>query len=308
MSSSAVATCPSSPTPGWLTIWWLAIRPRTLTISLAPVLVGSALAFTERSSLAGLPFLAALLGAILIQIGTNLHNDAVDYLKGNDLPDRVGPPRITAAGWVSPQGVQRTALLCFALALLPGAYLVWAGGWPIFLIGCASLLAGWAYSGGPRPISYSPFGELFVLIFFGLLAVAGTYWLQAGLGGPAVWLAGGIVGLPAAAVLLVNNHRDRLSDQRAGRRTLAIYLGAANSARLYAALFGLSFILLAVLACSGHPGALAGALALPLSIQRCRNFCRASSGEAYNQLLAKTAQSGLLLSLLLSIGLLLETC
>ena len=301
-------TSPNSQRPGLLAIAWLAIRPRTLTISLSPVLVGSALAYTQNLTLQVAPFLAALLAAILIQIGTNLHNDAVDFLKGNDLPDRPGPPRITAAGWVSPAIVQQAALSCFLLALLPGIYLVWSGGWPIFWIGCASLLAGWSYSGGPLPISYTPLGEVVVLIFFGLLAVGGAGWLQHAPLDNSLWLSGFIVGLPAAAVLLVNNHRDRQADARVGRQTLAIILGETHSFRLYVALLALPFCLLIQLAVNGHPAALLGLLVLPLAILRSRDFHLANTGEAFNQLLANTAKTGFFLTLLLTFGLILETC
>lgn len=301
-------TCPNSQRPGLLAIAWRAIRPRTLTISLAPVLVGSALAYTENLALYLWPFLAALLAAILIQIGTNLHNDAVDFLKGNDLPDRAGPPRVTAAGWVSPATVHQAAIACFLMALLPGAYLVWSGGWPIFWIGCASLIAGWTYSGGPVPVSYTPLGEVFVLVFFGLLAVGGAGWLQHAPLDHSLWLSGFIVGLPAAAVLLVNNHRDRLADARAGRRTLAIVLGEKHSFRLYVALISLPFCLLIPLAASGHPMALLGLLLLPMALLRSREFHLASGGEAFNQLLANTAKTGFLLSTLLTVGLIFETC
>lgn len=292
--------------PGISRIAWLAIRPRTLSISVAPVIVGSSLAWAEGSALYLLPFLAALCCAVLIQIGTNLHNDAVDCEKGNDLPDRPGPLRVTAAGWVSASTVRRAALGCFATAFLLGVYLAAVGGWPIVGIGLASLLAGWAYSGGPRPISYTPFGELFVLVFFGLLAVGGSAWLQGLAPGPGVLLAGLICGLPAAAVLLVNNTRDRQADRRVGRLTLAGLLGRQGAMHAYTALMMLPFTLLAILIGVGHPGALLALLALPGAFLKVRDFQLAASEAALNPLLAKTARNGLLLALLLTGGFLLE--
>lgn len=292
--------------PGNGRIAWLAIRPRTLSISLAPVIVGSSLAWAEGNTPQWLTFIAALCCAILIQIGTNLHNDAVDCEKGNDLPDRPGPLRVTAAGWVSANTVRRGALGCFGAAFLLGIYLAAVGGWPIVGIGLASLLAGWAYSGGPRPISYTPFGELFVLIFFGLLAVGGSAWLQGLSTQSDVLLAGLVCGLPAAAVLLVNNSRDRQADRRVGRLTLAGLLGQRGATQAYIALMMLPFVLLAIMVGIGHPGALLGLLALPGAFLKARAFQQASNEAALNPLLAGTARSGLLLALLLTTGFLLE--
>ena len=287
-------------------IAWLAIRPRTLSISVAPVLVGSSLAWTEGSSVHWLALLAALCCATLIQIATNLHNDAVDYEKGNDLPDRPGPLRVTAAGWVTPGTVRRAALGSFAGAFLLGIYLAALGGWPIVAIGLASLLAGWSYSGGARPISYSPFGELFVLFFFGVLAVAGCVWLQGHVPDIATLLAGLICGLPAAAVLLVNNTRDRIADLRVGRHTLAAILSRSGATRTYAAMMLAPFVLLPVLAGLDHSGALLGLLALPNALIKVRAFAAASNDAALNPVLPATARSGLILALLLTVGFLLE--
>lgn len=293
------------PTP-WR-IAWLAIRPRTLSISVAPVLVGSSLAWAEGGAFHLLPLLAALFCAMLIQIGTNLHNDAVDYEKGNDLADRPGPLRVTSAGWVAARTVRLAALGCFSGAFLLGIYLAISGGWPIVAIGSASLLAGWAYSGGPRPISYTPFGEVFVLLFFGILAVGGSAWLQGLPPGPGVIIAGLICGLPAAAVLLVNNTRDRQADRRVGRRTLAGILGRSGTTQTYAAMMFLPFLLLALLIGSGHAGALAGILAMPLAFLKVRDFQQAATASALNPLLAGTARSGLLLAMLLTGGLIMES-
>ena len=165
--------------PGWR-IGWTAIRPRTLSLAVAPVVLGSALAWADGSPIRVAVFLAALVCALLIQIGTNLGNDVADCRRGIDGHDRVGPLRVTATGWVQPRTMVRASLACFVAALLIGLWLVGQGGWPILLAGITSLVAGWCYSAGPRPISHSAWGEAFVLMFFGLIAVAGSHWLQAG--------------------------------------------------------------------------------------------------------------------------------
>lgn len=292
------------PPSGWH-VWWTATRPRTLSISATPVLVGSALAWAEGAVPAWLPALAALCCALLIQVGTNLHNDAADFLRGTDRSDRIGPLRVTAAGWASPAAVRRAAAISFALALLLGSYLVVIGGWPIMVAGIASLLAGWSYSGGRHPISHTPLGELFVLIFFGLVAVAGAHWLQLGAWSAKGWLTGTVVGMPAAAVLLVNNYRDLEDDLRSGRCTLVALLGREKSRQVYAALMLLPFAVLPLLALQGMKGALLGWLALPFSLSLIHRLQRMPPGPQLNLLLAGTAQSGFALGLLLSTGLLL---
>lgn len=293
-----------APPIGWR-VWWTATRPRTLSIAATPVLVGTALALAEGAALDWLAMLTALCCALLIQVGTNLHNDAADFERGTDRPDRIGPLRVTAAGWASPAAVRRAAAISFALALLLGTYLVVIGGWPIMAAGVASLVAGWSYSGGRHPISHTPLGELFVLIFFGLVAVAGSHWLQLRAWSANAWLAGIVVGMPAAAVLLVNNYRDVEDDLRSGRRTLAAVMGRKNSRLVYAALMLLPYAILLMLALRGMPGALLGLLALPFSAALIRRLARIQPGPQLNLLLAGTAQAGFSLGLLLSIGLLL---
>src|SRR5664279_770027 len=197
-----------------LSSWLMAARPRTLSLSITPVAVGTALAWAVDSQIHGPAVLAALLGSMCIQLGTNLHNDAVDSERGGDGPDRVGPPRVTALGLLSGRNVKRGAAACFALAALMGLYLVAVGGWPILLLGMLSIASGWAYTGGPLPIAYTPLGELFVIAFFGVGAVGGTYWLCAGTLTLAPVLAGLAVGCFAAGVLMVNNFRDAAADAR----------------------------------------------------------------------------------------------
>ena len=301
------AACPSHSVPrpsGWA-LWLAAARPRTLPLSAAPVLAALALAWREAGAFQVGPALAALVGAMLIQIGTNYYNDAADGERGVDGPDRLGPRRATALGWVSAATMKRAAFAAFGVAALLGTYLSWAGGWPILLLGALSLAAGWSYTGGPRPIAYTALGEVFVFLFFGLAAVCGAYWLQAGAVSPACVALAATLGLPAAAVLTVNNHRDRTSDARAGRRTLAIVLGPARTTAVYAALLLAAFALLPVLAgLSGDFGVLAGLAASPFALALIQRFRSEAPGPALNGLLAQTAQFQMVLTVLVCAGLL----
>lgn len=297
------------PLPAWR-VWALAIRPRTLSLAVTPVLLGTALAWADgRGSagwaLDGWAFAAALACALLIQIATNLHNDAADFERGTDVEGRIGPLRVAAAGWVSAALLKRAAIGCLLAALGLGVFLVERGGWPILVAGLASLLAAWAYSGGPRPISHSAWGEVFVLLFFGLVAVAGSHWLQGGRTAPAAWLAGAVVGLPAAAVLLVNNYRDLEGDCRAGRCTLVARLGRDRSRRVYALLMLLPGLGVVALALGGYPGAWLGLLAAPVSLRLVRSLGAQAPGAWLNRHLASTAKACSLLGLLLALGLLL---
>jgi 1,4-dihydroxy-2-naphthoate octaprenyltransferase len=207
-----------------LRAWILASRPRTLTAAAAPVLLGTGLA-VARGVHRFLPAAAALLGALLIQIGTNLANDYYDHIRGGDTEDRVGPVRVTQAGLIAPEAVRNGAFLVLGLALLLGTYLVWVGGWPIVIIGLASLVCAVAYTGGPFPLAYHGLGDLFVFMFFGLAAVGGTFWVQALRMPSEVLLAGAGMGFLSTAILVVNNLRDLATDARAGKRTLAVRLG-----------------------------------------------------------------------------------
>ncbi|SMH47233.1 1,4-dihydroxy-2-naphthoate octaprenyltransferase [Maritimibacter sp. HL-12] len=214
-------------------LWVLAARFKTVSLSQTPVWAGSWLAAEAGQWRPGV-MIAAMLAAGAIQIGTNLWNDAADAARGVDRADRLGPPRMTALGLLDGAEVRRAALAAFGVAVLAGLWLVAVGGWPIIAIGLVSLALGYLYSMGPRPLSGLPFGELLVIAFFGLVAVSGTAWLQ-GVDPFATrtLLVGLMVGLPGAAVLMLNNHRDRLQDARAGRRTLAIVIGPAASKLTY---------------------------------------------------------------------------
>src|SRR5258708_40274038 len=226
----------------------MAARPRTLSLSMMPVVVGTAVAWSAERKIHWLAIGAALVASVFIQLGTNLHNDAVDSERGGDRSDRIGPPRATASGLLDAAIVNRVALASFAVAALLGLYLVHVGGWPIFLLGILSIASGWGYTGGPYPVAYTPLGELFVVAFFGVGAVGGTYLLCTGHMSSAAVSAGLAVGSLTAAVLLVNNHRDAEADARAGRKTLAIAAGPAVTMWIYAGLILLPFALLPLIA------------------------------------------------------------
>ncbi|RMG20455.1 MAG: 1,4-dihydroxy-2-naphthoate polyprenyltransferase [Deltaproteobacteria bacterium] len=223
------------PRPGSLGAWILAIRPRTLPAAIAPVVVGSAVAHALGVFSAG-PALAAALGAVLIQIGTNFANDVFDFEKGADTEARVGPPRAVASGLLTPAAMKRGAAVAFGLAGACGIYLTAVAGWPVVAIGVASVLAGLAYTGGPFPLGYHGLGDLFVLIFFGFVAVGGTVYVQAGEVPAWAWPAALGVGSVAAALIVVNNLRDRETDAAAGKRTLAVRLGRRGSLLEYGGL------------------------------------------------------------------------
>ena len=295
----AVPEMPMQPAAAW----WLAIRPKTLSLAAVPVMVGNALAWWETGQFRGSVGLATLSAALLIQMGTNLYNDAGDFARGADRSDRLGPPRASAQGWLHPDQVRRGALLAFSGAFLLGIWLASIGGWPIVLLGLLSLSLGYAYTGGPKPLAYTPFGEGFVLLFFGWAAVGGSYYLQ---GLQLSWqalLAGTVLGLPAAAVLLVNNDRDQEADLRAGRRTLALWLGPLRTRYLY------GFLLLAppvLWSLAGpQPNAYWAGFALIPGLILVRRFWRLRSpSPAHNLLLGATARYQVFLGLLMILGLL----
>ena len=289
--------------PTGLRLWLMAARPRTLTIAVAPVVAGAGLAWEHAHALVLLPLLAALLGAVLIQVGTNLWNDVGDAVRGGDQPMRQGPPRVTALGWATPERVRVVALLCFAAAGMVGLYLAWVGGWPIVALGLASLVAGWAYSGGPRPIAYTPLGEAFVLAFFGLGAVGGTVWLQLGRLPPEAISVGLAIGLPACAVLMANNYRDLEADRLVGRRTLAILLGADGAKAAYAGMILAPFVVL--MSPVAPDGAWVALAAAPMAVRLVLAFATTTRGPAFNRILAATARFQLVLAALAALGCLL---
>jgi 1,4-dihydroxy-2-naphthoate octaprenyltransferase len=296
-----------SPSPASLSsvsVWIMAVRPRTVSLSMTPVAVGAGLAWAVERQIHWAAVLAALVASMFIQIGTNLHNDAVDSERGGDGSDRIGPPRVVAAGLLGATAVQRGAAACFAIAAIIGCYLVFVGGWPILLLGLLSILSGWAYTGGRRPIAYTPLGELFVLAFFGVAAVCGTYWLSTARLGTAAVIGGLAVGSLTAAVLLVNNHRDVEADARVGRKTLPILAGPLATTWIYAGLMLAPFALLPLLARElprGH--VLPALIALPVALVLIRRFARAPRDSGFNRILVQTVHCQLLFSLLLALGL-----
>ena len=216
--------------PSKVEVWLLAARPKTLPAAAAPVVVGTAVAISEQV-FSLLPALAALLGALFIQIGTNFANDVFDFKKGADTTERLGPMRVTQVGLLTPRQVMMGMWLTFGLASVAGLYLIWIGGWPIVAIGVLSIISGIAYTGGPFPLGYKGLGDLFVFIFFGLVAVCGTYYVQAGSVTMSALALGVAVGALSVAILTVNNLRDVDNDRRAGKRTLVVRMGATPARR-----------------------------------------------------------------------------
>jgi 1,4-dihydroxy-2-naphthoate octaprenyltransferase len=285
----------------------MAARPRTLPAAVAPVLVGTALAGFEHV-FHPLRFLAALLGAIFIQVGTNLSNDYSDARRGADAEDRLGPVRVTAGGLVPPQQVLVATYVSFGLAVLAGVYLIVVAGWALLLVGAASILAGIAYTGGPKPYGYEGLGEVFVFLFFGVVAVAGSFFVQLRTLNWEAFALSVPVGLLAAAILVVNNIRDIDSDRRAGKRTLAVRMGRARTRSLFAAVVYLAFVLAPVTWIFGpaKPWVLLPWLSLPLAIGLVRSVRRHTDGPTLNQALAQSGMLQLAFCMLLSAGLLLS--
>lgn len=284
----------------------MAARPRTLPAAIAPVLVGTAAA-TSLESVRWGGFLAALAGSVLIQIGTNLANDYSDARRGADTVDRLGPVRVTASGLVTPRRVLVATWIAFLGALGCGAYLTALAGWPILLTGVVSILAGVLYTGGPRPYGYAGLGELFVFLFFGVVAVNGSYYVQLE---RLDWLPLALsipVGFLATAILVANNVRDVETDRRAGKRTLAVRLGRPRARRVYAGLVIGAFLVLPVgLVLGDGPaeGMLAWAAA-PLAPGPLRAVSERTDGPSLNVALARTGMLLGAFSLLLAAGLLI---
>ncbi len=287
-------------------VWVLAARPKTLPAALGPVVVGSALAAAADHFRFG-PALAALLVALLLQIGSNLANDYFDFFRGADQQDRLGPLRVTASGLIAPATMKWGMVVVFGSAALIGLYLLFVGGWPVALIGVSAILAALAYTGGPLPFGYYGLGDLFVFLFFGLVAVGGTYYVQALTLTPLVLWAAVPPGLLITAILVVNNLRDLETDRRAHKRTLAVFIGA--QATRYEYLLLLSGAYLVVLGLWGLAGQsawiLLPLLTVPLAIRLTRTLWRANTGPVFNATLAGTAQLSFLFSLLLAVGLLI---
>jgi 1,4-dihydroxy-2-naphthoate octaprenyltransferase len=291
--------------PRWRA-WFMAARPRTLPAAVSPVLVGIALAATD-GKLKVLPSLAALAGALLIQVGANLANDYYDFVHGTDAAGRKGPLRVAQSGLIPLPQLRRSIVVTFALAALVGLYLVWVGGWPILILGAASILSAVAYTAGPYPLGYHGLGDLFVFLFFGLGAVCGTYYVQAQTLTPRVVAAAVPPGVLTVAILVVNNLRDIDTDRQGDKRTLAVLLGETGTRLEYALLLVLAYAVppLMWLLGAASPWVLISWLTLPLSVRLLRTLYSGTEGPLLNQALAATANLDLAFSLLFALGLVL---
>jgi 1,4-dihydroxy-2-naphthoate octaprenyltransferase len=289
-------------------IWLMAARPRTLPAAIAPVLVGTAAAVYWAGRLPRVgAFFAALIGSIFIQIGTNLANDYSDAKRGADTADRLGPVRVTSAGLVTPKRVLNATWIAFAVAVVCGIYLATVAGIVIILIGALSIAAGVLYTGGPRPYGYAGLGEVFVFLFFGLVAVNGSYYVQIEhLDALPLGLSIAL-GFLATAILVVNNVRDMETDRRAGKMTLAVRMGRHNAVVLYRCLILGAFVLLPFALLAGEASALPliGLLSLPLAIGPMRAMTNRTDGPSLNAALAGTGALLGAYSLLVAAGLLL---
>jgi 1,4-dihydroxy-2-naphthoate polyprenyltransferase len=290
-------------------IWLMAARPRTLPAAIAPVLVGTTAAVyaTGGDRFRAGAFVAALIGSIFIQIGTNLANDYSDARRGADSVDRLGPVRVTASGLVAPQRVLVATWLAFAVAVACGIYLTAVAGPLILVVGVLSILAGVLYTGGPRPYGYEGLGEAFVFLFFGLVAVNGSYYVQLeDLDGLPFGLSVAM-GLLVTAILVVNNIRDIETDRRVGKRTLAVRLGRERARMLYTGLLAGAGVALPVtlLAWNGPAAALLGLLVVPIALRLNAMIHTRTDGPSLNAALAGTGMLVGAFSLLVSMGLLL---
>jgi 1,4-dihydroxy-2-naphthoate polyprenyltransferase len=303
-TTGTIAVPGATGRPSMVRIWVMAARVRTLPAAVAPVLVGTSLALGA-GHFHPLAFVAALLGAIFIQVGTNLSNDYSDARRGADNEDRLGPVRVTAGGLAPPKQVLMATYMSFGLAIACGAYLIAVAGWGLLAVGAASILAGILYTGGPRPYGYEGLGEVFVFLFFGVVAVAGSYFVQVQ---ELPWQAFGCavpVGLLASAILVVNNVRDIDTDRRAGKRTLAVRLGRGRTRDLYTAMVAIAFVSAPVLWALGmSPWLLLSWAAIPLGVKLVRTVRTRVDGPSLNGALAGTGGLQLLYCLLLSAGIL----
>jgi 1,4-dihydroxy-2-naphthoate octaprenyltransferase len=296
--------------------WVMAARPQTLPAGAAPVVVGTGLAVSA-GVFSPLPALVALLGALLLQVGTNFANDYYDAVKGADTDEREGFTRVTAGGLIPAESVKRAMVFTYALAVLVGVYLVYVGGLPIVVVGLSGVAAGVLYTGGPYPYGYRGLGDLFVFLYFGVVAVTGTYYVQAVAGPPAfpLWvppgtvpLAAVVASLPAAglstAILVVNNIRDRETDAKAGKRTLAVALGYRGARAEFLLMVGMAYVVPVVFALTGYGLApLLPLLTLPLAVSLSRTVLTRTKGEALNPALETTGKLLFAHSVLFAVGL-----
>ena len=287
-----------------LQIWWLAIRPRTLPAAAAGVAMGSALAWHD-GSFQLLPALAALLVALLLQIGSNVANDVFDFERGADTAERLGPVRVTQAGYLTPSQVKTGMGVIFTFAAFLGLYLATLRGWTVIWLGAAAILSAVAYTGGPYPLGYHGLGDIFVFLFFGLAAVAGTYFVQAGSVSLAAWWMAVPVGFIVTAILVVNNLRDLENDRKAGKHTLAVRFGERGAKAEYLFLMLIAYLIMPVLVWMKIIpfGAMLAWLSLPIAIRTLR-VVFTQKGRPLNAALAGTGQTAFLFSFFFWVGLL----
>ncbi len=290
----------TTATPSLFSVLFEAARPKTLPAGLAPVVLGAAWAWSS-GQFHVVACVAAIVGALAIQIGTNYANDYFDNEKGADTDARVGPRRATQAGLVTPATMRAAFIGAFAVAVLAGSYLVWRTGWPIVVVGVASVACGILYTGGPKPLGYLGLGDVFVFVFFGPVAVAGTYGVQSLQFDLQAALLGVAPGLLSVAILVVNNLRDRHTDVVANKRTLAVRFGATFARVEYATAVGVGVLVAAAMTSSLGPAGLLPLLALPMALSLTRQVWT-TDGPALNPLLGKTAKLLLLTTALSVVG------
>lgn len=286
--------------------WVIAVRPRTLPAAISPVIVGTAVAVND-GGFAPLPAVAALVAAVLMQIAANLANDYYDYVKGTDVPERRGPRRVAQSGLIKLPHLRLGIAVTIALAILVGAYLTYVGGWPILLVGLASLLSAIAYTGGPYPIGYHGLGDLFAFLFFGPAAVCGTYYVQTLSISPVVIAASSSVGSLTVAILVINNLRDIDTDRRTGKRTLAVMIGSEATRIEYILMLAAAYAVPPLLWLVGWSSAWVTLpwLSLPLAVRLLHRIYQSSDGPSLNRALAGTANLDLVFCMLFAAGLLL---
>jgi 1,4-dihydroxy-2-naphthoate octaprenyltransferase len=284
--------------------WVLAARPATLPAAVVPVFVGAAAAFSEGAKFRGIVFLLTLICALLIQIGTNFANDYSDFVRGADHEGRLGPVRVTQSGLIDQAGVKRGIVVAFGLAVLIGAYLAWVGGWPIIAIGILSVISGLAYTGGPFPLGYHGLGDLFVFIFFGIIAVTGTAYLQSGHWSMLALLLSIPIGLLVTNILVINNLRDLPTDIAAGKRTLATRIGARATRTQYALFTIIAFVIPLAIGLTDPSRRLImlPLVVLPLALRRVMTVAKGTSGRELNPILQRTGRLLLLFGALLAAG------
>jgi 1,4-dihydroxy-2-naphthoate octaprenyltransferase len=285
---------------GWQ-LWLAGARPRTLGVAVAPVLVGTAAVRGDGSSISWLRALLALVVALALQVGVNYANDYSDGVRGTDT-DRRGPVRLTASGLASPAAVRTAAMVALGVAAAAGFVLAAMVSWWLLLVGIAAIAAAALYTGGPRPYGYSGFGEVMVLVFFGFVATAGSAFVQAEQVPATAWWGSLVVGAIACAILLVNNIRDVATDERSGKRTLAVRIGDRNARMLFGGCLALAYVAV-VAAAVDAPWALLALATAPVAFVLARRVSRATAPPELVAVLVATARLDLATAILLAVGL-----